>query len=182
MTKAEIRKEKLKLRRAMNSEQVSAFSEQICSKIRNTSEFSEAQNICLYSPINNEVDVMLLKQDIIKCGKNMWLPKVVGKEMIFILVDENTEFECGSFGIKEPKSGKILEKADNSFLVIMPGSVFTSDRKRIGYGGGYYDRFLSENSDCKKLAAAYEIQIADDIPSENHDIRPDKIITENSIY
>ena len=63
----------------------------------------------------------------------------------------------------------------------MPGAVFSEARDRIGYGGGYYDRYLSEHVLCHTLAVCYELQIVEDLPTEEHDIRPDAVISERRI-
>jgi 5-formyltetrahydrofolate cyclo-ligase len=95
--------------------------------------------------------------------------------MEFYIYDEATALINGAYNILEPASDEILEP-DSDTLIIMPGAVFSKDKKRIGYGGGYYDRYLAEHPECKTIAVAYNFQILDEIPYEEHDMCPDLIV------
>ena len=97
--------------------------------------------MCLYMPVRNEVDVSYLLKDALDSEKNVWLPKVRDNDMEFCHYDENTELVSGEYGILEPSSEYMLEP-DEGTLIIMPGAVFSCKGDRIGYGGGYYDRYL----------------------------------------
>jgi 5-formyltetrahydrofolate cyclo-ligase len=116
-------------------------------------------------------------------GKTAAAPKVCGRRMDFYEIRSFDEVSPGFRGIPEPtatddKSPFCPENA----LVIMPGAVFDRQRHRIGYGGGYYDRFLSEHPDMTKLAAAFDFQVLDQIPVHEYDISADLIVTERQIY
>ena len=93
------------------------------------------------------------------------------------------ELEDGQFGIKEPPEDlpKAYAKKDRT-LVIMPGTAFDRKRNRIGFGKGYYDKWLAERPGLNKIALAFDLQIYDGvIPSKPHDIKPDRIYTESEI-
>lgn len=189
-TKKEIRKAVLAERRALDEETISLASQVICRKIMEIIEYKEAENLCLYMPINNEVNVMLLAEVAVEEGKKVWTPKVIEKgakdsagKMVFnrYLGSDKDEILTGAYDIMESKSEEILEVNDRT-LIIMPGAVFTPWRERIGYGGGFYDRFLDENPQCHTIAACYDLQVLMELPVEDFDKKPDYVVSETSIY
>jgi len=180
LTKKEIRQQVLKMRRDMTEEQVMELSELICNKIRETAAYKEAEKICLYMPIDNEVDVTMLAHQAWTEGKSLWLPKTNGTVMDFFKFDQDTSFVTGAYGMLEPVSEEVLEM-DGRTLVLMPGVAFSYEGGRIGYGGGYYDKYLHGHTECKTIAVCYGFQILDELPLEEHDVKPDMIICENAL-
>lgn len=178
-----IRKEILAKRKSLDEAEVNRLSMLIVNNIINTDLYKKAGSLCIYMPIRNEVDVTLIKEKAWEDGKKLYLPVVNDDEMEFMLYRENDELKPGAYDIFEPTSGIILDPAaDKNILIIMPGSVFSINRDRIGYGGGYYDKYLEKYAMCKTLAAAYGFQVLSEIPSESHDKKPDMIVTEQNIY
>ena len=91
--------------------------------------------------------------------------------MRYVKIIENSEIFRG-----------IADFNDHHVLVLVPGVAFDYSHNRIGYNGGFYDRFLEKNKEVKTIALAYDLQVVDfEIPSEEHDIKPDKMITENAL-
>lgn len=180
LTKKEIRQQVLKMRRDMTEDQVAELSQLICNRIRETEAYKEAEKICLYMPIDNEVDVTLLAQQAWTEGKSLWLPKTNGTLMEFFKFDQDTSFVTGPYGVLEPVSEEMLQ-IDGRTLVLMPGVAFSADGGRIGYGSGYYDKYLHGHSECKTIAVCYRFQIMDELPIEEHDVKPDEIIYENAL-
>lgn len=180
-TKKDIRKQILAERSAMDSESVMLASQVICRKIMGLPAYEGAENICIYMPIRNEVDVRLLVPEAEVENKKVWIPKVCGDEMEFRAYEGEDSLEIGAYNIPEPISEEVL-KANDKTLIIMPGAVFTPDRNRIGYGGGYYDKFLAHNTGCVTVAVCYDFQVVDEIPTEEHDIKPDFIVSDISIF
>lgn len=175
--KKEIRKEILAKRRAMPAEQVSELSEKICERVRSTDLYREAASLCVYMPINNEVEADRLIGPALEDGKKVYIPKVTGDEMVFNAYDEEKMIEDGPFHIRESESEDVLEP-DERTLIIMPGSVFDPQRHRIGYGGGYYDKYLSRYPACRTIAVCFDFQIVDELPAEAHDMLPEMIVSE----
>lgn len=172
-----IRKEILSIRKKMTESEVSDLSKLICESIIKTDIFKACQNICIYSPINNEVDVFYLIEDCLLNNKSIYLPKTLEEDIEFYKFTSKNELTVGRYNILEPVSDiKLIP--DSNTLIIMPGSVFSISKDRIGYGGGYYDRYLSNYPMCKTLAVAYDFQVLPSIPIESHDQKTDTIITD----
>ena len=180
MDKKELRKMILKQRRALSDSEVHDRSLLICDNIYRSRVYEKAKDVCLYMPINNEVDVALMLDQVLDDGKRAWLPKVIEDEMDFFAYDRDTPLTIGAYGITEPDTDEILEPDENT-LIIMPGAVFSHDRDRIGYGGGYYDKYLDKHREVMTVAACYDLQIVDSIPAEMHDIKPQALVSEKRI-
>lgn len=178
--KKEIRSKILKIRKALCEDEVRELSRAICHRVCGTEEYTRAGSVCLYMPINNEVDVTYMMDAADRDGKRIWLPRVKDGRMEFCSYEKGKPLVAGAFGIPEPDSQKRLE-ADGNTLVIMPGAVFSEKRDRIGYGGGYYDVFLHDNPQCMTVAVCYDFQILTELPAEEHDIKPDVIVSSRRI-
>ena len=114
--------------------------------------------------------------------KRVFLPRVNGSRMDFYEISDITELSPGAFGIYEPDiEGKEPDYSKNG-LLIMPGVAFDSLGNRIGFGGGFYDKYLSEGGRFLKIALAYDFQILENLPAEEHDEKTDIVVTENTIY
>ncbi len=172
-----LRKEILILRKNMTKEEVELKSKKICERILLSKITDSFDDVLVYYPVNNEVDLRYLFSDLIKENKNIWLPVVNGKNMSFHLYENEERLNIGECGIPEPLSPIIYERKDKMSLMIMPGVAFSENRDRLGYGGGYYDRFLDSN-DCYTAAVAFDTQIVKCIPNESHDKKPNIIITD----
>lgn len=180
MTKQELRKEILARRRTMDAQEVREKSEIICGKVRETALYQSAASLCVYMPIRNEVEADLLIGPALADGKRVYIPKVVGDEMVFNAWDPENMIEDGPFHIRESASEEILTP-DETTLVIMPGSVFDLQCHRIGYGGGFYDKYLSRWPMCRRMAVCFDLQIVETLPAETHDINPEMIVSEERI-
>lgn len=196
LTKKEIRKAVLAERKALDEETVELASQVICRKIMDIDVYEEAENLCLYMPYRNEVDVMLLAEVAAEQGKKVWVPKVIKKheetggegasgkkagDMEFNAYEGEDRIETGAYDIRESVSEVFLEPNDKT-LIIMPGAVFTPWRDRIGYGGGFYDKYLSEHPQCKTIGVCFDLQVVDEIPTEEFDMKPDYVVSETSIF
>lgn len=197
-TKKELRKEILQLRDALTLEERQIKSHQIAEQVINLKEFIEADKVLLFASYKSEVDTFELFDAARSLSKDIYYPKVIGEEMKFYQVKEKEDLLEGYRGIREPKAEperKFVPKPEDKIFVLMPGAVFDEEGNRIGYGGGFYDRFLqrlaiageSEKGICNQLicraAIAFECQVVDvgQIISKEHDIKPDCIVTENEL-
>ncbi len=175
-----IRKQILTKRNLLSKDEVLSTSKIICDKIISLDVYNKCNDICIYSPINNEVNVFLLIEHMLKHNKNIYLPKTFDNSISFFEYDGESDLVLGKYNILEPIPNNKLIPNSNT-LIIMPGAVFSYNCERIGYGGGYYDRFLHDYPMCNTLAVAYDFQVLPQIPCENHDIKPQQIITEQKV-
>lgn len=182
--KKELRKKFIEMRKGLDSVYVKEASDTICSKLKKCPQYESAESICLYMPINNEVDVTaflneisLEENDKSACKtKKLYLPRVENKKMNFYLYEGQESIAIGAYNIPEPTGNVILIPTDKT-LVVMPGVAFSRDGYRLGYGGGYYDSYLTKYPQCMKVAVCFKEQLTDRLPSEAHDIKPDIIIS-----
>lgn len=195
-TKQELRKEILQKRDSLTPEERSEKSKRITERVVVHENFREADVILLFSSYKSEVDTTGIFAVARRDGKEVFYPKVQGKEMDFYKVESERDLIEGYRGIREPEadSGKIFTLLmDKKICVIMPGAVFDEAGNRIGYGGGYYDKFLEKlevsregaetTPNVYKIAVAFECQIVEVglIPNETYDKVVDDVITESRI-
>ncbi len=179
-TKKEIRDTVLDIRKSFDVNSLKIYSKIICNRVIKQQIYIDADNIALYMPISNEVWLDELLQDAYQKGKKVWLPRVIDKTMNFYSYPKDSELIKGAYNIMEPASDEELIPTDNT-LIIMPGAAFSKDRARIGYGGGYYDKYLCVHPECKTIAVCYNFQILPWIPTDEHDIKPNIIISNEDI-
>ncbi len=186
-TKAEIRKRILETRTNLTDDEVAAKSEAILQKVLKTPEYMEADNILLYADYNHEVMTRGIFEDAIMRKKRVYFPKSdkLTNSMLFFQTVSVKQLEKGFMGIPEPKENMQLcykFNPDEDTLVILPGVAFDTRGFRLGYGKGFYDKFLSSRRQLSTMALAFACQIVDEMPDEEHDIKMDKIVTEEIIY
>ena len=181
--KRNLRKKIIEQRLSLLQKEVEQKSDTIMSTLFSTDYYKKAKVVMFYVDMRNEV---MTKKAIIKAlseGKRVVVPRVKkGYGLLAMEIKSLDELKPGTFGVLEPPEMEevILEEID---LVVVPGVVFDKKGYRIGYGGGYYDRFLPKlRKDAKKIAVAFEMQMVDFIPAESHDIKMDAIITEKRLY
>lgn len=177
--KREIRQRILAERRMLKETWIREQSERICTRLINSYDFQESSCIFTYFGCRGEVLTEKIIEQALLQGKKVAVPKVIRDEMEFYYIHSLADLEPGYYDIPEPKSGeKALESDHSSILMVMPGVAFDEERNRVGYGGGFYDRYLIHHDRSKKIALAFEIQIVDRVPATRFDICPDLILTE----
>ena len=144
-----IRKQIFKLRKECTDSQVEAWSRQIAQKVAELPEFQSAQKILAYADYNHEVMTGFIIEEAWKQGKEVAVPKVVGQDMVFYKLTDFSQLEKGYFGIPEPARGEIVQWEDA--MMVMPGVAFDPQNHRVGYGGGFYDRFLEKHLQIKRV-------------------------------
>ncbi len=183
-TKREIRQKILAVRDSLSQEDRIRMSESIFYNITALPEFQEAQNILLFAGYGSEPETLAFLDEFIACGKHIYCPLVVGERMEFYEVSKKEDFVSGYKGIPEPNAlnGKKYIPSKEDFMVI-PGTVFDREGNRIGYGKGFYDRYLSEIFQGQTAAITFSFQVVENgrIPSEKTDRKMQIIVTENEI-
>lgn len=134
-----------------------------------------------YADYNHEVITRYIIEQAWKDGKEVAVPKVFGKDMVFYRLTDFSQLESSYFGIPEPKEDG--EKVSwEEAMMVMPGVAFDVNCNRVGYGGGFYDRFLEKHPEVCRVAVGFSFQILPEVPTEPTDIRPQVIVTEANIY
>ena len=191
MTKGEIRIYQKKLRNELNGEQRRFYDEGILQQLMDTKEYQNCKRIFTYVSFQSEINTIDIIEKAFFQGKQVYVPKVEGQDMEFYEIKSREGLVRSSYGILEPLGGKeyrfILAAATNNpkeNLMLLPGLAFDLQGNRIGYGAGYYDKYLEEQGadSFHKAALAYDFQVFESIPSEEFDIRADEIITPTRIY
>ena len=169
--RAQIRAQK----RAMTEEEICQRSQKLGLLFRESELYRNAKTVYGYLPYNQEVRTVAMLEQAIRDGKRVAVPKVYGEEMRFIYLEDMTQVDTGYAGIPEPVAdGPVAD--DKTALVLMPGLAFDPEGHRIGYGGGFYDRFLELEPDHPTLALCYEFQMLAHLETEEHDIPVDCVL------
>ena len=149
-----------------------ALSLKLAEKLRNCNEYKNAKNVMLFYPLENEVNLLDLLNDR---TKNFYLPKIEGKNLLCCPYSENDELCISCFKTKEPLTMAVEKTIID--LVIVPALAVDKNNYRLGYGGGFYDRFL-ENMECVKISCIPNHLLVENIYPEKNDIPLDIVITE----
>ena len=170
--KEELRREFLRRRGEMKKEQVEAGSFCIEQRVLAMEEIRRAEDIFCYISFGKEAMTKGLLEKLHEGGKRVYVPSVSGREMRAVFWHPGMAMKRGAFGIWEPVAAE--QAAEKIDVALVPGAVFDRQGRRIGYGGGYYDRWLAEHP-CFSVALAYDFQVLEEIPAEPHDRRMDAI-------
>ena len=176
MNKTELRRLIRTQKRAMTQQQMEKASRELGEKLAACPQYAAATTIYGYMPYNQEVRTIPMLERALAEGKQVAVPKVYGDTMKFILVTDLTQMVDSDMGIPEPiADGPVAE--DPHAMVLMPGLAFTAKGDRMGYGGGYYDKFLAAEPDHPTVALCYDFQLVDYIPTDAYDIPVDLVLT-----
>ena len=175
MNKKELRSLIRQQKRAMTESQICEKSEKLGELFAASAAYRNANTVYGYLPYNQEVRTVAMLERAIADGKRVAVPKVIGDDMKFIYISDLTRVEKGYAGIPEPvDDGPIAD--DPTALVLMPGLAFDREGHRIGYGGGFYDRFLAQEPDHPTLALCYDFQMMESLETEEFDIPVDTVL------
>lgn len=175
MDKKELRKQIREQKRAMTPQQIESASQKLVALFLATEQYRQAKTIYGYLPYNQEVRTVPILEQALADGKKVAVPKIYGDEMRFIYLADLSQVEKGYSGIPEPiEDGPLGD--DPTALVLMPGMAFDKEGHRIGYGGGYYDKFLAHEPDHPTVALCYDFQIVKELPTEEFDIPVDLVL------
>lgn len=180
--KRQLRKEVLKRRDELTEEERKAAALKLADRIIGHQWFYRSDCLLIFASYGSEIDTSEIISEALRTGKRVYLPRVEGLEMQFYRIYSLEELTEGYRGIPEPDgtSERYLyskNEADHT-LMIMPGVAFDPYRHRIGYGKGFYDRFLEgkEALSLRTIAVGFWCQMVEEIPQEEKDIRPYQVI------
>ena len=175
MNKKELRSLIRQKKRAMTDAEIQEKSDKLAELFAASDAYRNAKTVYGYLPYNQEVRTVPMLQRAMEDGKRVAVPKVFGDDMKFIFISDLSRVEKGYAGIPEPvDDGPVAD--DPTALVLMPGLAFDREGHRIGYGGGFYDRFLAEEPDHPTLALCYDFQMQDALETEEFDIPVDTVL------
>lgn len=182
MEKSEARECMRLLRGSLDSTEREKLQYQAQKRLLSMPEWREAKWVYPFVSCRTEIDTLSFLRIVLAEGRHaVAVPRVVGKKMEFVAISSMQELVPGKFGILEPKAGKIVT-AREGFL-LMPGLAFDLEGNRVGYGAGFYDRYLEEN-ECKglfKAGYAFDFQVVDTIRREEHDRQVDAVVTDQRV-
>jgi len=182
--KEKLRKKIMDTRKSLPDSDVLEKSKQIKKRLYKMKEFQQASMILFYVSYNNEVYTHDMIKESLSSGKNVVVPITNKEKHCLVLSKLNNweDLECSTYSILEPKKNCIREVSlDKIDLILVPGVVFDESGNRIGHGTGYYDKLLKNSKNASHIGLAFEVQIVDSIPVEEHDVKVDKIVTEDRI-
>ncbi len=182
--KANLRKAFKEKRRQLSEEEKKEFSESLCRNICSLDVFKEADAVLSFYPLSSETDVRGVNEEAVRLGKTLAFPKCVNgtREMNFYVVKGEADLEKGSFSIMEPKEScpLFIPSAEIKTLCIVPALAYDGEGYRLGYGGGYYDRYLLRYS-VKTVGAVYHPFLTDTLARDRYDIAVDAVVTDKKI-
>ena len=185
--KNDFRKQVIESRKNKDSEFISINSQIITEKLLSMDCIQQASTIMLYLDFNNEVKTDQLITKLISLRKTVTSPVTIKDERKLIpyeITNLKEGINIGAYGIREPNKD-ISNEIDvkNIDVLIVPAVAYDKNCYRLGYGGGYYDRFIERlRDDAITIGIAFDLQLFDSIPKEEHDAQLNYIITESSTY
>ncbi len=196
--KSRLREQMKGLRDAVSLPERQAKSEAIAEILLSLPEYAGNDTFLVYSAIWSEVSTASFVKQALSGGKRIFFPRVMGEHMEFYRVTRLSQLERGSFSVMEPrlfgpKPGRSVKDREDfagemwdgdSGAVLVPGVAFSKEGGRIGYGGGYYDRYLRTHPQLTAIGVCFSLQLAADdaLGLFAHDRRMDKIVTENGVH
>ena len=162
-------------KRQMTEDEIRIRSEKLAALLLETEAYRQAETIYGYLSYNQEVRTLPILEQALRDGKQVAVPKVYGEEMRFILMQDLTRVSKGYSGIPEPVDDGPLAK-DKHALVLMPGLAFDKEGHRIGYGGGFYDRFLAAEPEHPTAALCYTFQMLPHLDTDPFDVPVDLVL------
>lgn len=175
MDKKELRKKYTKVRADVEDKE--GKDRLIRKNLRELEIYKKAKSVFVFISYKSEVDTRRIIEDILADGKKLLVPLVKGSEMIAVEVKGIDDLEPNKMGILEPKSGKEVTDVD---LTITPGLAFDKKGFRLGYGGGYYDKFFAK-VDTIRMGIGYSDQYVESIVHEDYDKALEYLLTEEGL-
>ena len=187
MTKQELRNRYLQRRNDLSVRERKEKSIQVLQNLKKLSEFQKAEEVLIYLNYRSEVETLPFVEELLQQKeKRVFVPKVCGMDIRFYEIISMEDVESGYQGILEPKEGMIefsVQKPDGkNCIMVLPGSVFDRKCNRMGYGKGFYDRFMKLVPQMYGAGLAFDCQVAPAIPIQAHDYRMNALITESGCY
>lgn len=179
--KQALREQMRSCRKGISIIEMSELSARVCMRILEMDKYRAAKRVLAYASVNNEVSLRGLIRQMLDEGKEVYLPVVRDRlRMDAVRVYALDDLKKGAFNVLEPTGGEVIAPQELD-LALVPGMAFDRAGYRLGYGSGYYDRFLS-GCGAFFVGVAYEKQIVDQVPYSPHDRKMHAVVTERACY
>ncbi len=175
MDKSVLRRQIAAQKRSLSAQQIAAASARLAALLRAHPLYQAAHALYAYLSYNQEVRTTPIIEQAIQDGKRVAVPKVYGQEMRFLWLDDLSQIAPGAYDIPEPVFDEPVA-ADPDALVLMPGLAFDPAGHRLGYGGGFYDRFLQAQPH-PTIALCYDFQLLPFLETESYDVPVDAVLS-----
>ncbi len=184
--KAALRRAVLRRRAALPEEERALLSGRIVATILNLPTYKNADVVLAYASFGTELQTDELLWRVLNDGKVLVLPRVEGSALgLYEVQDLTSDLAPGTWGIREPEPDRCpaVDRGGVGFALI-PGVAFDRGGRRLGYGGGFYDRLLAGGlpDGTPLVSGAFEVQILDEVPTDPHDAPVDVVVTEREVY
>ena len=186
--KKELRKEAKSYRKSLSESDRLDKSSTIISNLKALKDFQKAKVILMYASLPDEVETLSLIRELVEEAKSqVYCPVTRGDEMEFYRISSLEDLKEGNFHVLEPEAlaeSQLEIQKDIRYCMLMPGLMFDKKGNRLGYGKGYYDKYLArvpKDVNLTTIALSYESMVKDAIPAEETDWRADYIVTENEV-
>jgi len=181
LEKDQLRKQMMKKRSSLSKKEKKIKDQSIYNQVVNDEDYNTADSVFLFLSFGSEIDTKKIIQDALDHSKKVFLPKVVGENLELFEVEDFENLERSKYGILEPNENCQAIRNCSLDFILMPGLAFDQSGGRVGYGGGFYDRYISSLPNYEKIpkvAIAYDFQIVDEVPMSRYDIPVDRIIVD----
>ncbi len=175
MDKNSLRQQMRERKRAMTADQIEAASLRLGELLRNHPLYIHANTVYGYLPFNQEVRTAPILRQALTDGKRIAVPKIFGDHMQFLYLEDLSTVEKGYAGIPEPIGNEPIAQ-DRQALVLVPGLAFDSRGYRVGYGKGFYDRFLAQEPEHPTIGLCFGFQMVKSLDNEEFDVPVDVVL------
>lgn len=165
-------------RTSMDLDMKRDYDKWVCDSLMYMVDAMEYKTVHCYLPMGAEIDITNFIKELLVRGITVVTPKTLPKRKLENLVlNSLQEVEDGVFGTSHSASGKVY--AGSYALIVVPGLAFDAENYRLGYGGGYYDTFISSQATSKTVGIFYPFQEVKQVPIESHDVQLDEILVKS---
>lgn len=176
--KKNLRRQVIKCTESLTTEYIEQADKKIYEKVINLKEYKEAKTIFSFVGVNREIDTLSIINNALESGKRVGVPRCISKGIMEVYeISRLTSLEEGKYGLLEPKEDCPQIKSEEIDFAIIPCVSCDKEGYRLGYGGGYYDRYL-ENAAFTTAVICREKILCEHIPHDEHDIKVDMVISE----
>lgn len=182
MDKKTLRRQILGIRNGLDDNDREYLNGRLTLRVLSLERIRNADTVMCYASYGSEADTLGIITKLWNSGKRVAVPRVSGDDMDFFLIEKKEDLISGYKGIPEPDEGCELYVPGNNDVVLVPGAVFDKRLFRIGYGRGFYDRYLSRYKNLYSIGMCFDFQIVDEVPVDPWDRGLDMIVTQQRLY